>query len=89
VSGNHWHHTKAEKFLVVSGTGVIKFRRVDQDDMVEYPVSGKKHVVVDIPIGYVHSIENTGRTELVTLIWASECRDENMDDTVASGMMKP
>ncbi len=72
VRGEHWHHTKAEKFLVVSGTGVIKFRRVDLDEVMEYPVSGKKHVVVDIPVGYVHSIENTGKTDLVTLMWASE-----------------
>ena len=80
VRGEHWHHTKAEKFLVVSGTGVIKFRRVDLDEVMEYPVSGKKHVVVDIPVGYVHSIENTGKTDLVTLMWASEnCSDAERD----------
>ena len=70
--GNHWHHTRAEKFLVVSGSGVIKFRRIDTDDVLEYPVSAKKHVAVDIPVGYMHSIENTGKTDLVTLMWASE-----------------
>lgn len=75
VRGEHWHHTRAEKFLVVAGTGVIKFRRADSEDVMEYPVSGKKHVVVDIPVGYVHSIENTGKTDLVTLMWASEGSD--------------
>ena len=80
--GNHWHHTRAEKFLVVSGTGVIKFRRIDMDDVIEYPVSGKKHVVVDIPVGYAHCIENTGKTDLVTLMWSSECCDGAQADSV-------
>ena len=82
VRGNHWHHTKAEKFLVVSGSGVIKFRRVDMDDVIEYPVSGKKLVVVDIPVGYTHSIENTGKTDMVTLMWSSECFDPEHPDTI-------
>ena len=81
--GNHWHHTRAEKFLVVSGTGVIKFRRIDMDDVIEYPVSGKKHVVVDIPVGYAHCIENTGKTDLVALMWSSECYDGTLADSVA------
>ena len=80
--GNHWHHTRAEKFLVVSGSGVIKFRRIDMDDVIEYPVSGKKHVVVDIPVGYAHCIENTGKTDLVTLMWSSECLDGMQADSV-------
>ena len=84
VKGNHWHHTKAEKFFVVSGTGVIKFRRIDMDDVIEYPVSGKKPVVVDIPVGYTHCIENTGKTDLVTLMWSSECFDPAHPDTIAS-----
>ena len=80
--GNHWHHTRAEKFLIVSGTGAIKFRRIDMDDVIEYPVSGKKHVVVDIPVGYAHCIENTGKTDLVTLMWSSECYDATQADSV-------
>lgn len=82
--GNHWHHTKAEKFLVVSGTGVIKFRRIDMDDVLEYPVSSKKLVAVDIPVGYTHNIENTGKTDLVMLIWSSECFDQAHPDTIES-----
>lgn len=80
--GNHWHHTRAEKFLVVSGAGVIKFRRIDMDDVMEYPVSAKKHVAVDIPVGYAHCIENTGKTDLVILMWSSECRDGAQRDSV-------
>ncbi len=82
AKGNHWHHTKAEKFLVVSGSGVIKFRRIDMDDVIEYQVSGKKLVVVDIPVGYTHSIENTGKTDMVTLMWSSECFDPAHPDTI-------
>ena len=87
--GNHWHHTRAEKFLVVSGSGVIKFRRIDMDDVIEYPVSGKKHVVVDIPVGYAHSIENTGKTDLVTLMWSSECYDSALADSVPVDVSPP
>ena len=84
VKGNHWHHTKAEKFLVVSGTGVIKFRRTDSEDVIEYPVSGKKLVVVDIPVGYTHSIENTGKSDMVTLMWSNECFDPAHPDTISA-----
>lgn len=85
--GNHWHHTRAEKFLVVSGVGVIKFRRIDMDDVIEYPVSGKKHVVVDIPVGYAHCIENTAKTDLVTLMWSSECCDGAQADSVPADVL--
>jgi UDP-2-acetamido-2,6-beta-L-arabino-hexul-4-ose reductase len=75
--GNHWHHTRAEKILVVSGAGVIKFRRIDMDDVIEYPVSAKKHVAVDVPVGYAHCIENTGKTDLVLVMWSSEDAGED------------
>ncbi len=82
AKGNHWHNTKTEKFLVVSGTGVIRFRSPDANEVIEYRVSGKKPVVVDIPVGYAHSLENTGRTDLVTIMWASECFDPARPDTI-------
>jgi UDP-2-acetamido-2,6-beta-L-arabino-hexul-4-ose reductase len=49
TKGNHWHHTKNEKFLVVSGRGVIRFRQIGKSEVLEYPVSGEKLEVVDIP----------------------------------------
>jgi UDP-2-acetamido-2,6-beta-L-arabino-hexul-4-ose reductase len=80
--GNHYHHTKAEKFLVVEGDAVIRFRRVGEDTaMVEYRVSGRDYRVVDIPPGYTHSIENVGNNELVTLFWANELFDPQRPDT--------
>lgn len=81
TKGNHWHHTKNEKFLVVSGQGVIRFRRVGSDEIVEYPVSGEKLEVVDIPTGYTHSISNTGTTDLVTVMWCNEMFDLDRPDT--------
>lgn len=81
TKGNHWHHTKNEKFLVVSGRGVIRFRKPDGTEILEYPVSGDKLEVVDIPVGYTHSIVNTGDTDMVTVMWANEPFDPERPDT--------
>lgn len=81
TKGNHWHHTKNEKFLVVSGSGVIRFRRVDIDEVLEYYVSSDKLEVVDIPTGYTHNIQNLGDTDMVTFMWANECFDSEKPDT--------
>jgi len=131
--GNHYHHTKTEKFLVLEGEAIIRFRRVDSREqgagsreqgaeicgryrtehpgsstsqavstlpelpapgsglraprselaaaVIEHRVSGRDFVVVDIPPGYTHSIENVGSGELVTLFWASEPFDSHRPDT--------
>ena len=81
VKGNHWHHTKNEKFLVVSGKGVIRCRKVDSDDVIEYFVNGDELKVVDIPTGYTHNIENLGDTDMVTIMWANEPFDPDKPDT--------
>jgi UDP-2-acetamido-2,6-beta-L-arabino-hexul-4-ose reductase len=81
TKGNHWHHTKNEKFLVVSGEGLIRFRKIDSDEIIEYRVSGVRLQVVDIPTGYTHSIVNVGENDLVTVMWANECFDLEKPDT--------
>ncbi len=90
--GNHYHHTKTEKFLVVEGEAVIRFREIrgqrtegrgQRAEVIEYRVSGRDFRVVDIPPGYTHSIENVGDAELVTLFWASEVFDPGRPDTQA------
>lgn len=81
TKGNHWHHTKNEKFLVVSGKGLIRFRKIGSNEVIEYRVSGEKLQVIDIPTGYVHSIVNVGETDLVTVMWANECFDPEKPDT--------
>lgn len=81
VKGNHWHNTKNEKFVVVSGKGVIRFRKVGDDKVYEYHVSGDNIEVVDIPTGYTHNIENLGDTDMVTFMWASEPFNPDKPDT--------
>ena len=81
TKGNHWHHTKNEKFLVVSGRGVIRFRKIDSEAIIEYYVSGDKLEVVDIPVGYTHNIENLGDTDMVTVMWVNEVFDKERPDT--------
>lgn len=79
--GNHYHDLKTEKFLVLEGEAVVRFRSILTDEIIEYPVSGRDFRVVDIPPGYTHSIENIGEGELVTLFWASEIFDSSAPDT--------
>ena len=81
IKGNHWHRTKNEKFLVVNGTGVIRFRKIDSDEVIQYIVSGEKMEVVDIPVGYTHNIENLGNTDMVTIMWANEMFNSESPDT--------
>ena len=81
TKGNHWHHTKNEKFVVVSGEGLIQFRKVGESDIIEYRVSGEKIEVVDIPTGYTHNIINVGDTDLVTVMWCNEIFNPDKPDT--------
>ena len=79
--GNHWHHTKVEKFLVIEGEALIKFRKIGTDEVIEYQVSGEQLRVVDIPPGYTHSITNIGSTDVITLFWANEIFEPARADT--------
>ena len=81
TKGNHWHHTKNEKFLVVSGHGVIRFRKIGSKEIIEYAVSGEKLEVVDIPTGYTHNISNSGDCDMVTVMWVNEPFDPEKPDT--------
>ncbi len=83
TKGQHWHNTKNEKFLVVSGKGVIRFRKPGEEKVYSYFVSGEKLEVVDIPTGYTHNIENLGDSDLVTFMWCNECFDPTRPDTYA------
>lgn len=79
--GNHWHHTKVEKFLVIEGEAVIRFRHIETEEVVEYQVSGTRVQVVDIPPGFTHSITNIGTSDVITLFWANERFDPQKPDT--------
>lgn len=79
--GNHFHDTKTEKFCVLEGEALIRFRSVEGGEVLEYRISGRDFKVVDIPPGYTHSIENVGPTEMIVLFWASEPFDPARPDT--------
>lgn len=81
TKGEHWHHTKHEKFVVVAGEGVIRFRKLGESTVIAYKVSADVPMVVDIPPGYTHNIENTGDTDMITLMWANERFDPSRPDT--------
>ncbi len=81
TKGNHWHHSKNEKFIVVSGKASIKFRKIGTDKVIEYIVDENEIKVVDIPTGYTHNITNIGDKDLVTIMWANEKLDPEHPDT--------
>lgn len=88
TKGQHWHHTKNEKFVVVHGHGLIQLRKVGTDEngqlypVVNYEVSGEKIQVVEMIPGYTHNIVNLSDTEdLVTFMWCNECFDPAKPDT--------
>ncbi|HCL01512.1 MAG TPA: capsular biosynthesis protein [Lachnoclostridium phytofermentans] len=81
IKGNHWHQTKNEKFMVVKGKGLIQLRRIDDDEIINYYVSGDKLEVVDIPIGYTHNIINEGDSDMITVMWVNEIFNPVKPDT--------
>ncbi len=88
TKGNHWHHSKNEKFVVVKGEALIQMRKIGIDEngndypVIEFRVSGDKIQVVEMITGYTHNIINTSKTEdLVTFMWANEPFDPSKPDT--------
>ncbi|MFC1543948.1 NAD-dependent epimerase/dehydratase family protein [Gemmatimonadota bacterium] len=79
--GNHYHDTKVEKFAVLSGEAVVRFRHVLDSEVIEYSVTGDSFQVIDIPPGYTHNITNIGDSELIVLFWSNELFDRNAPDT--------
>ena len=82
TKGQHWHHTKWEFFIVVSGRGLIEQRKIGSDEVLRFEVSGEKHQAVHMLPGFTHNIINLSETDdLVTLMWANEQFDPNKPDT--------
>lgn len=82
TKGQHWHHSKWEFFMVVSGRGLIQMRKIGSDEVLNFPVSGDKIKAVHMLPGYTHNIINLSDTEdLVTVMWANECFDPQKPDT--------
>ena len=82
TKGQHWHNTKWEFFMVVSGRGLIQMRKIGSDEVLDFYVSGEKIEAVHMLPGYTHNIINLSDTEdMVTLMWANECFDPTKPDT--------
>ena len=82
TKGQHWHHSKWEFFIVVAGHGLIRERKLDSDEVLEFEVSGERIKAVHMLPGYTHSITNLSNTDdLVTVMWANECFDPQHPDT--------
>lgn len=82
TKGQHWHNTKWEFFIVVSGHGLIQERKIGTDEILNFEVSGEKIEAVHMLPGYTHNIINLSETEnLVTVMWANEQFDSNHPDT--------
>ena len=82
TKGQHWHHSKWEFFIVVSGRGLIQMRKIDSEEVLSFEVSGENIHAVHMLPGYTHNIINLSDTEdLVTLMWANECFDASKPDT--------
>lgn len=79
--GDHYHDTKVEKFVVLDGESIIRFRHITNHEVIEYNISGRDFKVVDIPPGYTHSIENIGKNDLIVLFWANEIFNPSLPDT--------
>ena len=82
--GGHYHHTKTEKFLVVKGEALFRFRHLVTDEVVEVRTSADSPEVVDTIPGWAHDITNVGQDEMVVMLWANENFDKENPDTVAS-----
>jgi UDP-2-acetamido-2,6-beta-L-arabino-hexul-4-ose reductase len=82
VRGNHYHTDKIERFCVLQGEALIKLRRICDEEIIEYKVSGETPVIVDMPVYYTHNIQNIGSTDLLTLFWSNEIFDPEKPDTI-------
>ena len=81
VRGNHYHHTKMERFIVVKGKAKISFRSIISDDYIEFEVDDKEIKIITIPVGYTHNIENIGDDEMILILWCNELFNQNHPDT--------
>lgn len=81
VRGNHYHHTKMERFIVVKGHAKIKFTHIITKESYEFEVDENNIKIVTIPVGYTHNIENIGDGEMILVIWGNELFDKENPDT--------
>ena len=83
IRGQHFHTRKFERFCVLDGEAIIRLRKIDSDDIIEYEVSGDEIQFIDMPIFYTHNIENVGKTQMRAIFWVSEKHIPEDPDTYA------
>ena len=89
TKGEHWHNSKWELFIVVSGHGRIRERRIGSDEIIEFEVSGDNIQAVHMLPGYTHSIQNlSDKEDLITIMWANEIFDPEKPDTFREEVQK-
>jgi UDP-2-acetamido-2,6-beta-L-arabino-hexul-4-ose reductase len=82
--GGHYHHTKTEKFLVINGTALYKFRHIVTGESYELTVDGEESRIIETAPGWTHDVTNIGDNELVVMLWANEIFDREAPDTIAN-----
>ena len=82
--GDHYHHTKSEKFLVIKGRATFRFRHLITGQFHELAASGDNPQIVETIPGWAHDITNVGEDELIVMLWANEIFDRSAPDTYAS-----
>jgi len=85
--GGHYHHTKTEKFLVIKGEALFRFRNLISKDLVEIYATGEQPRVVDTIPGWIHDITNVGAEEMIVMLWANENFDKHKPDTIAKKVL--
>ncbi len=89
TKGEHWHNTKWEFFIVVSGRALIQMRRIDSDELIEFEASGEKIETIHMLPGYTHNIINLSESDdLITVMWANESFDASHPDTFYEKVVK-
>ena len=79
--GNHYHHSKVEKFLVLKGKALFCFRHLISDDLITINSDEQQKRIIEVPAGYTHNFTNIGEDELIVLLWANEVFDSENPDT--------
>ena len=83
TKGNHWHHTKNEKFLVVLGEAIFNYRNIQTNEEYSIATNSDRLQIVETIPGWAHNIENIGESEMLVILWANEVFDKEKSDTYA------
>ena len=84
IRGSHYHHSKSEKFLVIQGDALFKFRNIINNEVIEIRTCKNHPEIVNSIPGWAHTIKNIGEDQLIVLLWANELFNENKPDTFSS-----